>query len=260
MLKAVGIEAFSFPGTIKSYVTDLRVGLRADVARQVDDLVFSVVTSCVDKGAARQDVQGLHPHLLLGGSTLNLQAKSNLYNGRPGAACLACFNPVEKDGEKIRALENRLRKMPTLERGEFLTSHGLDASSIEEYLSGAQCGGLGEAALRNYVVRPPRRILGGLCIVRRGPASRICVVEEHDFLNRFNAPWRYDDPEFFSMEVWATLGSELTTTANSTVGQSEPRKVVRRISFEPPKLSGTRWRHSLRRVDSDLCCDTPARV
>jgi hypothetical protein len=167
-LKAGGIEAFSFPGTIKSYVTDLRAGLRADVARQVDDLIFSVVTSCVDKGAARQDVQGLHPNLLLGGSTLSLQAKSNLYSGRPGAACLACFNPVEKDGEKIRALENQLHKMPTRERGEFLTSHGLDVRSIEEYLSGAQCGGLGEAALRDYVVRPPAEFSAGFVSLGAG--------------------------------------------------------------------------------------------
>jgi hypothetical protein len=168
VLKAGGIRAFSFPGTIKSYVKDMRIGLRADVARQVDDLVFSVVASCVDRGAARQDVQGLHPHLLLGGSTLNLQAKSNLYSGRPGAACLACFNPVEKDGEKIRALESQLRKMPTLERGEFLTSRGLDASSIEEYLSGAQCGGLGEAALRDYVVRPPAEFSAGFVSLGAG--------------------------------------------------------------------------------------------
>jgi hypothetical protein len=106
--------------------------------------------------------------MLLGGSTLNLQAKSNLYSGYPGAACLACFNPVEKDGEKIRALENQLRKMPTRERGEFLTSHGLDASSIEEYLSGAQCGGLGEAALRDYVVRPPAEFSAGFVSLGAG--------------------------------------------------------------------------------------------
>ena len=167
-LKAAGITAFPFPGTIKSYVTDMRVGLRADIAHQVNDLVFPVVASCVDKGAARQDVQGLHPHLLLGGSTLNLQAKSNLYSGRLGAACLACFNPVEKDGEKIRALENQLRKMPTQERGEFLIAHGLDAGSIEEYLSGAQCGGLGEAALRDYVVRPPAEFSAGFVSLGAG--------------------------------------------------------------------------------------------
>lgn len=167
-LKVAGIAAFPFPRTIKSYVTDMRVGLRADIDHQVNDLLFPVVASCVDKGVARQDVQGLHPHLLLGGSTLNLQAKSNLYSGRLWAACLACFNPVEKDGEKIHALETQLRKMPTQERGEFLTAHGLDAGSIEEYLSGAQCGGLGEAALRDYVVRPPAEFSAGFVSLGAG--------------------------------------------------------------------------------------------
>ncbi len=167
-LKAGGVEAFSFPGTIKSYVADARVGLRVDVAHQVDDLVFSAVASCVDKGAARQDVQGLYPGLLLGGSTFNLQAKSNLYCGRLGAACLACFNPAGKDGEKIRAFEDQLRKMPAHEQSEFLTGRGLDAKAIEEYLSGAQCGGLGEAALRDYVVRPPAEFSAGFVSLGSG--------------------------------------------------------------------------------------------
>ena len=167
-LKAGGVEAFPFPGTVKSYAADMRIGLRADVAHQVDDLVFSVVASCVDKGTARQDVQGLHPQLLLGGSTLNLQAKSNLYRGRSGAACLACFNPTEKDGEKIRALEDQLRGLPAQERSEFLTARGLDAKAIEEYLSGAQCGGLGEAALRDYIVRPPAEFSAGFVSLGSG--------------------------------------------------------------------------------------------
>lgn len=167
-LKAGGVEAFPFPGTVKSYAADMRIGLRADVAHQVDDLIFSVVASCVDKGTARQDVQGLHPPLLLGGSTFNLQAKSNVYCGRPGAACLACFNPAEKDGEKIRALEDQLRKLPAHERSEFLTARGLNAKAIEEYLSGAQCGGLGEAALRDYVVRPPAEFSAGFVSLGSG--------------------------------------------------------------------------------------------
>lgn len=167
-LNAGRIEAFSFPGTIRSYVKDGRVGLRADVAQQIDDLVFSVVLSCVDKGAARQDVQGLHPRLLLGGSTFNLQAKSNLYSGRPGAACLACFNPAEKDGEEIRTLEDQLRRMPDHDRREFLTARGLDVAALEEYLSGAQCGRLGEAALRDFVVRPPAEFSAGFVSLGSG--------------------------------------------------------------------------------------------
>lgn len=167
-LSANRIGCFPFSGTIKSYVADSRSGLRAEVARQVDDLFFQIVVSCVDKGVSRQDVQGLGPQLLLGGSTLNLQAKSNLYSARPGAACLACFNPAEKDGEKIRTLEDQLRKMPTQQRAEFLSSHGLDPVAIEEYLMGARCGGFGEEALRSFVTRPPAEFSAGFVSLGAG--------------------------------------------------------------------------------------------
>jgi len=52
---------------------------------------------------------------------------------QPGAACLACFNPRERDGERIRVLESRLRNMPPEERGCFLRGHGFDVSAVEEY-------------------------------------------------------------------------------------------------------------------------------
>jgi hypothetical protein len=178
-LKAIGIESFPFSGTIKSYAADTRPGLRPDVADEVDNLVFSTVISCVDKGASRQDVQGLRPHLLLGGSTLNLQAKSNLYSRRPGTACLACFNPAERDGEKIRAIEDQLRKMPAGERKVYLIAHGLDVIAIEEYLAGARCGGFGEAALRNFVTRPPSEFSVGfvsLVACRRVNVTNVAAI------------------------------------------------------------------------------------
>lgn len=167
-LDAGRVGVFPFSQTIKSYVTDARVGLRADVARQVDDLVFAIVASCVDKGMSRQDIQGLRPDLLLGGSTLSLQAKSNLYSRRPGAACLACFNPSERDGDKIRTLENQLRRMPADERDRFLRAHGLNAKAIEEYLTSVPCGGLGEAALRDFVARPPAEFSAGFVSLGAG--------------------------------------------------------------------------------------------
>lgn len=154
-LRAAGIEVFPFNGTIRSYVTNARIGLRFDVAQRVDDLNFDVVASCVDKGISRQDIQGLEPHLLFGGSTLDLQAKANWYTGRLGSACLACFNPAERNGEKVRALESQLRTMPAGERGRFLTQRGLDAQAMNEYLAGARCGGLGESALKDYATQLP---------------------------------------------------------------------------------------------------------
>jgi hypothetical protein len=167
-LKAGGLETFAFPGTIRSYAADARSGLRADVELEVADLIFSNVVSCVDKGTSRQDVQGLRPTLLLGGSTLNLQAKSNLYRHGLGGACLGCFNPAEKDGEKLRALESQLREMSLDERGEFLKERGLDVKAIEEYLSGAQCGGLGVAALRDFATRSPASFSAGFVSLGAG--------------------------------------------------------------------------------------------
>jgi hypothetical protein len=167
-LRAGGVGVFPFVGAIKSYVTAARVGLRTDVARQVDDLTFAIVLSCVDKGTSRQDIQGLKPRLLLGGSTLDLQAKSNLYTGQLGAACLACFNPTERDGEKIRAVENQLRKMQQEERTRFLEVHGLDVPAVEEYLSGAKCGSLGETALQDFATHPSPEFSAGFVSLGAG--------------------------------------------------------------------------------------------
>ncbi|HZV07007.1 MAG TPA: ThiF family adenylyltransferase [Gemmataceae bacterium] len=91
MLHATNVAVFPFAGSIKEYVTDPKNGLRSDIAAKVNQLEFDIVVSCVDKGTSRQDIQGLWPNLLLGGSTLDLQAKANLYGAWPGAACLgAC--------------------------------------------------------------------------------------------------------------------------------------------------------------------------
>jgi hypothetical protein len=167
-LRAGGIEAFPFNGTIRSYVTDARIGLRSDVAQRVDDLNFDIVASCVDKGISRQDIQGLEPHLLFGGSTLDLQAKANWYTGRLGSACLACFNPAERNGEKIRALESQLRTMSAAERGRFLTQRGLDVQAVNEYLSGARCGELGEAALKDFATQLPPEFSTGFVSLGAG--------------------------------------------------------------------------------------------
>jgi len=189
-LRAGGVGVFPFSSVIKSYVTDARAGLRADVTHQVDDLIFQIVLSCVDKGISRQDVQGLKPHLLLGGSTLDLQAKSNLYTGRPGVACLACFNPGERDGEKIRAFESQLRNMPTTERSRFLIERGQNVKAVEEYLSGARCGGLGEAALKDLAVRPPSEFSAGFVSLGAGVLLASALLRSTVF--SANAPGHRD--------------------------------------------------------------------
>jgi hypothetical protein len=167
-LRAAGIETFAFEGTIKAYVKDLRSGLRSDVARELNDGAFDIVVSCVDKGVSRQDVQGLHPRLLIGGSTFNLQAKTNFYLPRQGAACLACFNAREKDGEKLHALEAEIRTMDMGARSAFLVRQGLDVEAVEEYLAGAPCGHLGRAALNDFATRPPEEFSVGFVSLGTG--------------------------------------------------------------------------------------------
>jgi len=58
--------------------------------------------------------------------------------------------------------------MPAKERRVYLIAHGLDAISVEEYLAGAGCGGFGEAALRDFVTRPPAEFSAGFVSLGAG--------------------------------------------------------------------------------------------
>jgi len=181
MLSATNVGVFPFPGSIKEYVTDEKIGLRPDVAAKVNQLEFDVVVSCVDKRTARQDVQGLWPSLLLGGSTLDLQAKTNVYGLWPGAACLACHNPAERDGDKVRALEVKLRNMPSDQRRRYLEDNGLNAAAIEDYLVGAQCGGLGEAILKSFATRPSAQFSVGFVSLGAGALLGAALFQQTIF-------------------------------------------------------------------------------
>jgi len=154
-LTATGIGFFGFPGTVNEYIASGRIGLRSDVAQNVDNLIFEVVLSCVDRGVSRQHVQGLSPQLLIGASTLDLVARSNVYPDRQGAACLSCFNPAEKDGEKIRALEKRLREMSAKARYEFLLESGCDPAAVQAWLDSPQCGTVAEASVQTLATKEP---------------------------------------------------------------------------------------------------------
>ena len=104
----------------------------------------------------------------------------------PGAAFWHLLNPVEKkERKKSVGLKTGFAKCQRLRTRRVSHFTWLRRELDRGILSGAQCGGLGEAALRGYVVAA-RRILGRLCIVRRRLAPRIRVVEEHHFLNRFS--------------------------------------------------------------------------
>lgn len=167
-LRRSGVGVYPYRGTVQSYPVDEKNGLRPDVARDVENLRFEIVASCVDRNISRQAIQGLNPLLSLGGSTLDLQAKAYLYSARPDGPCLACFNPKERDGDKIRAFEAELRNLSSDERQLFLESRGLDPIAIEEYLSGVVCGGIGESALKEFATQPPPQFSAGFVSLGSG--------------------------------------------------------------------------------------------
>lgn len=152
-LTGAGLGAFPFRGTLRDYLADSRAGLREDAAEQANNLEFGIVLSCVDRGVSRQDVQGLKPALLMGASTVALAARTNLYPDRAGAACLGCFNPAERDGEKLRALEKQLHGMSKSERRVFLVERGVDPADVETWLVNPECGSAGEIAVKNLATQ-----------------------------------------------------------------------------------------------------------
>ena len=65
-----------------------------------------IVLSAVDKNAARHALQEQYAPLILSASTHNLRAELLRCGPPPSGACLACFNPLEREGrteEEIRA-------------------------------------------------------------------------------------------------------------------------------------------------------------
>jgi hypothetical protein len=167
-LEEVGIASFPFSGDLKRFVNDGRVGMRADVAEEIGAGVYRMVVSCVDKGDGRQDIQGLHPQWLFGGSTFDLQAKTNVYAGERDAVCLGCHNAREHQGEAMRGIERQLRAMSHQERASFLTEHGLEVAIVEEYINDSQCGHLGRAALMDFVSTPPPEFSVGFVSLASG--------------------------------------------------------------------------------------------
>ncbi len=150
--RLAGVGGHDFPGTLADY---LRHGadLRPDVAAAEREDRFDCVVSCVDKGSSRQDVQGLWPRFLLGGSTSGLSAKTNLYDLPAGTPCLGCHNPPEQDGDRLRKVEQRIRAMTQAQREAYLRE-APDAPAILAYLAnGERCGGVGEAEFRAFATR-----------------------------------------------------------------------------------------------------------
>lgn len=148
-----------FDGTLNELVmrgppADLPAALTA--AQLADD--YQLVVSAVDRNTSRWDIQGLRPGLVVGGSTDGLTAKAISYSMRPGQACLACHNPREDDGARLREIERAVRGMDESGVRAHLAGR-LDGEQIEAVLaylrSAPGCGSAGERALGQLAAASP---------------------------------------------------------------------------------------------------------
>lgn len=189
-VKRSGQEAVAFPCALQEYLGAPKTALRPDVATAVRNFQFDLVASCVDKNSSRQSIQGLWPTLIVGGSTLGLKARSDVYSVKKGTACLACHNSPEREGEKIRALQLKLRAMPAHERHHFLLEHGLPADAIEAYLASPDCGKVGEAELKAFAIQEAPQFSVGFVSMTAGIllASSLLKLSVFDSSSEYAAP------------------------------------------------------------------------
>jgi molybdopterin/thiamine biosynthesis adenylyltransferase len=194
-----GLNGLEFPGSLSEYLKRSKQNLRADLIESERNDRYRCIVSCVDKGASRQDIQGLWPDLVLGGSTLNLTAKANVYDLHAGTACLGCHNPAERDGEELRKVEQRIRAMSPDEQRAYFSSAD-NAGAILDYItSGEKCGTIGEAAFRAHATQATKefsvsfvsmasaillaaRLLNRL-VFRTGPEAQLPNSSSLAFLN-----------------------------------------------------------------------------
>jgi hypothetical protein len=83
----------------------------------------------------------------------------------------------------MRTLETQLRNMPAAERPSLLAARGLNVQAVEEYLSGAKCGGLGEAALSSFFSIRPEKSMG------TSGAPYVCGVSDRKAFSLINVQW-----------------------------------------------------------------------
>jgi hypothetical protein len=228
-VKRSGGDAAAFPCALQEYLVAPKPALRADVANAVQNFRFDLVASCVDKNTSRQSIQGLWPALIVGASTLGLSARSDIYNIEEGTACLACHNPPEPDGEKIRILQARLRAMPVHERRNFLLEHGLPADAIEAYLDAPECGKVGEAEFKAFALQGPPQFSVGFASMMAGILLASSLLK----LSIFHVSSEYIAP-MTAFSIWngRLRPSSLSIDANCSLSCDERKTIVEARSGE----------------------------
>lgn len=155
--KRSGFGGLDFFGTLREYVQVVKPDLAGELKERERDDRYDIVVSCVDKGTSRQDIQGLWPDLIFGGSTLGLTAKTNVYARDTKLACLACHNPPEQDGEIYRRIEQEIRGLSREEQIARLRGKVKNLPAVLEYLDSSDgCGSAGEAEFKEFATASTR--------------------------------------------------------------------------------------------------------
>jgi hypothetical protein len=112
---------------------------------------LDLVISAVDKNSARHAIQNAVPRLVLGASTNEMRAQVNLYDVLHGGPCLRCRNPIE-EAVPDDVLITRLRRLSTKERHIEAERAGIDASTLEAFLSDPRghCGMISGDTLQRF--------------------------------------------------------------------------------------------------------------
>ncbi|ESX82759.1 MULTISPECIES: ThiF family adenylyltransferase [unclassified Mesorhizobium] len=152
-----GLGGLEHSGTLRDYILSSRSGLhpKLDLAEARDS--YELVVSAVDINTSRQDIQGLCPRVVVGGSTDGLRAQAVIYGLVEQAECLGCWNVPDDGRAKAAAREAALRAMSPEERRKELAGQVENLDAALSYLASAEprCGQLGESDVKSFVDRMP---------------------------------------------------------------------------------------------------------
>jgi len=152
-----GLGGMEHAGTLRDYIKGHRLGLHPQLAEAEANDEYDLVVSAVDIDASRQDIQGLHPRIVIGGSTDSLRAQSVTYGMVEGTECLGCWNVPNDDLARAAERETALRAMSEADRRRELAGNVDDLDAALAFLASEQpkCGQMGEWDIKSFVGRIP---------------------------------------------------------------------------------------------------------
>ncbi|WP_108398320.1 ThiF family adenylyltransferase [Devosia submarina] len=152
-----GLGGMEHAGTLRDYVTASHPRLDPRLAKSEANDEYDTVISAVDIDTSRQDIQGLHPRVVVGGSTDSLRAQAVVYGLTEGAECLGCWNVPDDILARAVEREKDLRAMSEMERRQALTGKVENIEAAMAFLASESpnCGQLGERDVKDFIGHIP---------------------------------------------------------------------------------------------------------